>query len=222
MTGVVVVSFKIIIASRIFFVSDDYERQYQLLISTIDKGTPSQDLAFSGEDREGLDCSKDLTSFLEEQSEDSDLYDSMFEDISFHQEETVQSDTPSGSNLLYKNAQITCDESLLLTMAFALRHKISLAAVEDLLQLLGIHCPEKNLLVNNISQFLEHFKKLKHPIKQHFCCPNINCQLYISSTVPQEGDKCKVCGDPLSQKAFFIEVPVEEQLSTILSSTLHC
>ena len=28
MTGVVVVSFKIIIVSRIFFVSDDYERQY--------------------------------------------------------------------------------------------------------------------------------------------------------------------------------------------------
>lgn len=137
------VSFKIIIVSRIFFVSDDYERQYQLLISTIDKGAQSQDLAFSGEDNEGLDCSKDLTSFLEEQSEDSDLYDSMFEDISFHQEETVQSDTPSGSNLIYKNAQITCDESLLLTMAFALRHKILLAAVEDFLQYLGIHCPEK-------------------------------------------------------------------------------
>lgn len=137
------VSFKIIIVSCIFFVSDDYERQYQLLISTIDKGAQSQDLAFSGEDNEGLDCSKDLTSFLEEQSEDSDLYDSMFEDISFHQEETVQSDTPSGSNLIYKNAQITCDESLLLTMAFALRHKILLAAVEDFLQYLGIHCPEK-------------------------------------------------------------------------------
>ena len=53
-------------------------------------------------------------------------------------------------------------------MAFALRHKISLAAVDDLLELLRIHCPKVNSMVQNISQFQQHFRKLNHPIKQHF------------------------------------------------------
>jgi len=48
------------------------------------------------------------------------------------------------TELIYEGAQITQDQSLLLTMAFALRHKISLAAVDDLLELLRIHCPEVN------------------------------------------------------------------------------
>ena len=103
-------------------------------------------------------------------------------------------------------------------MAFALRHKLSLAAVEDLLELLRIHCMEDNQVVGNIGKFQEYFRKLNHPIKQHFCCSNSKCQVYVSSAVPQKGDKCKICGDPLSQKTFFIEVPIEEQLSCILSS----
>lgn len=108
--------------------------------------------------------------------------------------------------------------SLLLPMAFALRQKISLAAVDDPLELLRIHCPKVNSVVLNIVQFQQYFRKLNYPIKQHFCCPKINCQVYVSCTAPQKDDTCKVCGDHLSSKAFFIEVPVEEQLSTILSS----
>ena len=155
-----------------------------------------------------------LTAFLEDFEEDYYTDGDLKGD--FNAEDTATSSTTA--KLIYEGAQITYDESLLLTMAFALRHKISLAAVDDLLELLRIHCPEVNSMVPNISQFQQHFRKLNHPIKQHFCCPNINCQVYVSSSVPQKDDTCKVCGEHLSSKAFFIEVPVEEQLSTVLSS----
>ena len=186
----------------------------------IDKAPPHEDLTFADSAvnlEEGLvDHSEDagLTAFLEDFEED------------YYTDGDIRGDSASKdaarlsttTELIYEGAQITNDESLLLTMAFALRHKISLAAVDDLLELLRIHCPEVNSMVPNISQFQQHFRKLNHPIKQHFCCPNINCQVYVSSSVPQKDDTCKVCGEHLSSKAFFIEVPVEEQLSTVLSS----
>ena len=203
-----------------FFLIDVLEKQYEELLRVIDKAPPHEDLTFADSAvnlEEGLvDHSEDagLTAFLEDFEED------------YYTDGDIRGDSASKdaarlsttTELIYEGAQITNDESLLLTMAFALRHKISLAAVDDLLELLRIHCPEVNSMVPNISQFQQHFRKLNHPIKQHFCCPNINCQVYVSSSVPQKDDTCKVCGEHLSSKAFFIEVPVEEQLSTVLSS----
>lgn len=207
----------------LFFLVDDHEQQYDQLLRMIDKAAPHQDLTFIEGDvhvQEGLldDINEDagLTAFLEDFEEDYYTNESIRGDSAT--EDTAGLSTTCTTDLLYDGAQITCDESMLLTMAFALRHKISLAAVDDLLELLRIHCPKANSVVPNIAQFQQHFRKLNHPIKQHFCCPNINCQVYVSSTAPQKGDTCKVCGEHLSSKAFFIEVPVEEQLSTILSS----
>ena len=116
-----------------------------------------------------LDHNEDagLTAFLEDFEEDYYTDGDIRGD--FNPEDTATSSTTA--ELIYEGAQITYDESLLLTMAFALRHKISLAAVDDLLELLRIHCPEVNSMVQNISQFQQHFRKLNHPIKQHFCCP---------------------------------------------------
>ena len=188
----------------------------------IDKAPPQEDLAIIDADvrmQEGLlDHNEDagVTAFLVDFEEDYFTGGNIRGDSAT--EDTAGFSTAFITDLLYEGTQITCSESLLLTMAFALRHKISLAAVDNLLELLRIHCPEVNLVVPNIAKFQEHFRKLNHPIKQHFCCPSINCQVYVSSTAPQKDDTCEVCREHLSSKAFFIEVPVEEQLYTILSS----
>lgn len=188
----------------------------------INKAPPHEDLAIIDADvhmQEGLlDHNEDagVTAFLEDFEEDYFTGGNIRGDSAT--EDTAGFSTTFTTDLPYEGTQITCSESLLLTMAFTLRHKISLAAVVDLLELLRIHCPEVNLVVPNIAKFQEHFRKLNHPIKQHFCCPNINCQVYVSFTAPQKDDMCKVRGEHLSSKAFFIEVPVEEQLYTILSS----
>lgn len=190
----------------------------------IDKAPPHEDLTIIDAEvhmQEGLldhNENAGLTAILEDFEEDYFTGGNIRGDSATEDTCTAGLSTTCTTDLLDESAQITCSESLLLTMAFTVRHKISLAAVDDLLKLLRIHCPELNLVVPNIAKFQEHFRKLNHPIKQHFCCPNINCQVYVSFTAPQKDDTCKVRGEHLSSKAFFIEVPVEEQLSTILLS----
>lgn len=57
-------------------------------------------------------------------------------------EEASSSDSLSCNNLLYQDAQINYDDSMLFIMAFSVGHKLSGAAIEDLVQLLSLHCPE--------------------------------------------------------------------------------
>ena len=140
-----------------------------------------------------------------------------FED-SINKEEVEQ-------ELLYDNAQITLGESLLLTMAFIVRHKLSMVASDDLIALLELHCPQNNNTVKGLKKFREYLEYLRHPIKKHFCCVNPKCQVYISASKPKDGDVCKkkikICSEPLSGKSFFIELPIEDQLQTILSRKFH-
>lgn len=137
------------------------------------------------------------------------------EKVAFGVEETKDKSTEH--ELLYQDSRITVGESLALTMAFIMRHKLSMVASNDLISLLELHCPKENNAVKALSQFKEHFQYLKHPMKKHFCCPNPKCQVYISVGKPKDGGVCRICSGPLSDKSFFIELPVEDQLQTILS-----
>ena len=58
-------------------------------------------------------------------------------------------------------------------------------------------------------------------MKKHFSCPNPKCRIYISAFKPQSGDVSQICQEPLSEKSFFLELPVEEQLKTVLSRKWH-
>ena len=141
------------------------------------------------------------------------------EKVAFGVEETKDKSTEH--KLLYQDSRITVGESLALTMAFIMRHKLSMVASNDLISLLELHCPKENNAVKALSQFKEHFQYLKHPMKKHFCCPNPKCQVYISVGKPKDGGVCRICSGPLSDKSFFIELPVEDQLQTILSRKLY-
>lgn len=68
---------------------------------------------------------------------------------------------------------------LLLTMAFIMRHKLSMVASDDLITLLKLPYPAENNAVKGLGKFKEYFQYLKHPMKKHFCCPNLKCQVYI-------------------------------------------
>lgn len=73
--------------------------------------------------------------------------------------------------LLYEDSRITVGESLLLTMAFIMRHKMSMVASNDLISLLELHCPKENNTVKGMSQFREYFQYLKHPMKKTLLLP---------------------------------------------------
>lgn len=45
--------------------------------------------------------------------------------------------------------------------------------------------------------------------------------VYVSVGKPKDGDVCRIHSGPLSEKSFFIELPVEDQLQTILSRKLY-
>ena len=56
--------------------------------------------------------------------------------------------------LLYKEASITTSTSSVLLMKYAMKHKLSIKALTDLLQIVKLHCSSPN----NIPSSLFHFK----------------------------------------------------------------
>lgn len=131
------------------------------------------------------------------------------------QEETAIDALP-----LYQNSPVTVAESSLLLMAFAVRHKLSGLALEDLLELIQFHCPKPNECITELKEFQLFFQALKHPVLKHFYCPNNICKVYIGTSHPESGAKCAVCGTTVSSSSYFIEIPIVEQLRTILSGTV--
>ena len=138
--------------------------------------------------------------------------DSFREKSASSQENTVGDDQP-----LYQDSSLSISESSLLVMAFVVRHKLSGVALEDLLELIHLHCPKPNKCITEMKEFQLFFQALKHPIVKHYYCPNIICKVYIGSSEPEGGTKCAVCATSLCCSAYFIEIPVMEQLKTILS-----
>lgn len=138
--------------------------------------------------------------------------ESFRESCAASQEETLRDDLP-----LYQDSPVSVGESSLLLMAFAVRHKLSGVALEDLLELIHFHCPKPNKCITELKEFQLFFQALKHPILKHFYCPNIICKVYIGTSQPESGANCAVCGTPLSCSHYFIEIPIVEQLKTILS-----
>ena len=89
-------------------------------------------------------------------------------------------------------------------------------ALEDLLELIHFHCPKPNNCITELRDFHLFFQALKHPILKHFYCPNVICKVYIGTSLPETGNNCAVYGSPLSSLSYFIEIPILEQLKTIL------
>ena len=121
---------------------------------------------------------------------------------------------------LYQDSPLSVAESSLLLMAFSVRHKLSGVALEDLLELIQLHCPKPNKCITELKEFQLFFQALKHPVVKHYYCPNLICKLYVGTSKPENTSKCAVCGTPLTSSFYFIEIPIVEQLRTILSGKL--
>ena len=115
-------SLRLITFPYLFFLLDVLRKDYEQLLWVIDKTPPHEDLTYvdTGVNlQEGLvDHNEDagLTAFLEDFEEDY-YSDGDLKGDFINAEDTATSTT---AELIYEGAQITYDESLLLTMAFAL------------------------------------------------------------------------------------------------------
>lgn len=67
--------------------------------------------------------------------------------------------------LIYPNVRIANAVSMLLIMSFAVAHKLTGAALKDLLSLIDIHCSVPNPLIKSLYKFKQYFISLKNPLK---------------------------------------------------------
>lgn len=171
--------------------------------------------------KEQNDRELELSQFHEGPLFDNVVVTDQIPDMTFFQEPSseCQEETVVDGLPLYQDAPVTVAESCLLLMAFAVRHKLSGTALEDLLELVCFHCPKPNKCITELKEFQLFFQALKHPVIKHFYCSNTICKVYIGTSQPASGAKCPVCGTIVSCSSYFIEIPIEEQLKTILSGT---
>ncbi|KAJ1531912.1 hypothetical protein ONE63_000555 [Megalurothrips usitatus] len=110
---------------------------------------------------------------------------------------------------LYDGAPITFRESLVAILTFAMCHRLTGVCINDLLSLIALHCRPNNLCLKTLSKFREYFSMIgtKIIVRHHYCSV---CQ------VPLQDSK-SVCGvDASHDVLFFIEMPIEDQIQTML------
>ncbi|XP_039301956.1 uncharacterized protein LOC120356967 isoform X2 [Solenopsis invicta] len=120
---------------------------------------------------------------------------------------------------LYESCSLTLEESELLIMNFIIRHNITDVGLEDLLSLINCHLP--TIVHKSKYLFLNKFPKTAN-IVTHFYC--INCFTLFDFVGKNINTKCPDCRKKYNQKVlqhdgnFFIQLPLKEQLSNVVSS----
>ena len=122
----------------------------------------------------------------------------------------LTAESVSADRLIYPNARISITVSMLLIMTFAMKHKLSGAALKDLLSLLDIHCLIPNPLIQSLYKFKQFFELLQHPFKIHHYC--FNCKMAVEA----DWTSCHntACEQDFSSqnKSFFMELSITDQL----------
>ena len=111
---------------------------------------------------------------------------------SLESQSTVQSEQPSDDVLnasLYQNAKISLVTALLLIMSFALKHNLTDAALQDLLQLISYLIPKPNIHVTSLYSFKKIFKFAQPNSSLIYYCKN--CKASFEDSLNLE---CQLCG----------------------------
>ena len=149
-------------------------------------------------------CESDNISYSEESSTDLD------DDLN----ETDGNDFSKSDPPLYQGSPITLSSSILLTLSFVLKHKLTGEAFGDLLAVLEAHCPKPNNCRTSVKRLFDYFKEIKGNIIKHLFCSY--CKAYIGKEAEVSVGptcNCHVCGtELLGNTSFFIEAPIDEQI----------
>lgn len=137
------------------------------------------------------------------------------EDDEGDDDEVANDVTKVQHEVLYKEASITTSASSVLLMKYAMKHKLSMEALTDLLQIVKLHCPSPNNIPSSLFHFKKQFKDFQYPINYHYFC-NV-----CLSEVPKDVEFCsnQACSYSFTEAnslSSFIELPVGLQLKSIL------
>ncbi len=127
------------------------------------------------------------------------------------QERPVDNDTP-----LYEGAPLSLSSSILLTLSFVLKHRLTGQCFTDLLAVIEAHCPKPNYCKTSLRKLFDYFKNIKGNLVKHIFCSY--CKGYICEQKQAEPavlpDSCKICGTSLiNNTSFFLEAPLADQLT---------
>ena len=139
------------------------------------------------------------------------------EDVFNDAEEPIENnaDTVPENQPLYQGATITLAMSIMLIMSFGMRHQLTGVALSDLLVLIELHCLLPNLCRKSLRSIQSYFCNLKQPLEFHYYCQKQTCMKYFGQSNIL---RCTTCGEDCSVPAYFIMIPLANQLTSILSS----
>ena len=176
---------------------------------------PWQNTDFFNEQTDTLDDNSDDNSDAESIAwVDSDEW------LSESDEESISNspifETDFNNEPIYEGAQITLGESLLINMTFALTHNLTSKAFSDHLDTVRIHCKESNLLPSTVYELKKWYRNLKISQKKHYYCGD--CLVSVGEHCDRcPNRKCNKSFTHSSDKSFFIEASLIEQLSQLYS-----
>ena len=150
-----------------------------------------------------------------EDEDDPDLMEELIgpEDLSADDKEQPipeSSESDQGSQPLYSGATITLMESMLLILAYSMKHNLTGVALADLLMLISLHCLAPNLCRTTLYLFNKFFGDLRSPVVFHKFCGR--CYFLIEGDTPLECSICKFDLTPQGSVCFFVEIPIIQQL----------
>lgn len=131
----------------------------------------------------------------------------------FHLEPPRDNDPP-----LYEGASLSLSSSILLTLSFVLKHRLTGQCFTDFLGVIEAHCPKPNRCKTSVRKLFDHFKNLKGNLVKHIFCSY--CKGYICEQRQAEPvilpDSCEICGTSLTNNkltSFFLEAPLADQIT---------
>ena len=113
---------------------------------------------------------------------------------------------------LYENASVSVCGAYSAVMQLASRHKLSMSAIDDLLALLRLVCPEPNHLPSSLYKFRQYFQQFKGGYKKQVLCSGCHSPLATSKS------KCSAteCSD--TKPSYLIHLPLQKPLETLVLS----
>ena len=164
---------------------------------------------------------KEETDFRDNDSEEAYYYCCESDDENSDLEIERNSNTPQP---LYPGASIIVEDSILSTMKYALRHKMSYSALSDLLSLITLHIPSESHTQHLQSlyflkkAFASQSERNGHEdsdlVTVHEYCPT--CMALWKNGLERI---CRICGTQRRKKTnnYFLELDIGAQLKSLLS-----
>ena len=148
----------------------------------------------------------------------SELLEELKELNNIQEASAASKDQNRSEEKLSLNSQLTVKETVILLLGIVTRHQLSGVALDDILAFIHLICPKENRMPKEAREVFCIFPRYLIKIVKHFYCLNKKCLSYVGTMLPAE-ERCGLCEWKLTE-AMFLEIPVQEQIRTVLSGTL--